>query len=261
MKMKILALFCILTLLLTFTACKPPVSVDSIGSTTETNTTTVTTEPTKTTVTVTEPINTTSATTEPSDTATEPEVPDGLEEMAEDPWYPFIYNGRHPYPFKQPELDLSKFTLGYLYTHNKETDEIYLISDTETDQMDTTRKYVYYRSGDNFKIIRSDYTGETQTVIYASENEITWFDYSAGKLLIVEDKKKIILIDLATGASEEIMEQYCINTAYYHPDASSFTSEDKGRTIQWYGYAEETDELSCYICYIDKNEMYIPTWH
>lgn len=256
-KRTILALFYVLTLLLTFTACKPPVSTDSTNNAAETNTVT---EPFKTTSTVTEPINTTSAATEPSNTATEPDAPDGLEEMPEDPWSPFIYNGRQPYHWG-PELDLSKFTLGYLYTHNKETGEIYLISETETAQMDTTRKYVYYRSGDNFKVICSDYTGETQTVIYTSANEITWFDYNADKLLIVENQKKMILVDLATGASELITDQFCVEEAFYFPDASDFTHEDKGRTIQWYGHSTETDELSCYIYHIDINEMYVPTWH
>lgn len=250
-----LALFCILTLLLTFTACKPPVSVDSTSNTTEKNTTSSVTEST----------NTTPTTTEPSSSATELEVQDITTPSVDplsDQYYPFIYkDGRQPYP-AGPELDLSKLTPDCLYVHNKENNEVYLIDNAEVAQMDTSEHgYIYYRPTDNSRIVRSDYTGEAHTDIYTSEKEITWFDYNANKLLIVENKKKMLLIDLATGASEEIMEQYCINEAFYHPDASDFTSEDKGRTIQWYGHSTETDELSCYIYHIDKNEMYVPTWH
>lgn len=250
-----LALFCILTLLLMFTACKPTVSVDSTSNTTETNTTSSVTEST----------NTTPTNTEPSSSATEPDVQDVTTPSANplsDQYYPFIYeDGRQPHPIG-PELDLSKLTPGCLYVHNEETDEVYLIDNNEVAQMDTSEPgYIYYRPTDNSGIVRSDYTGETQTVIYTSEKEITWFDYSADKLLIVENQKKMILVDLATGASELITEQFCVEEAFYFPDASHFTSEDKGRTIQWHGKSTETDALSTYIYHIDKNEMYVPTWH
>ncbi len=249
------ALFCILILLLTFTACNPPVSADVTGNPTETNTTPAVTEPAKTTPTVTTPINTTPETTEPSQTATQPNP-------VNDAYYPFIYKeGRQPHHFGL-DLDLSKLTPGCLYVHNEETDEVYQIGNTEVAQMDSTEPgYLYYRPADNSKVVRSDYTGKMQTVIYTSENEITWFDYSADKLLIVQNKQKMVLIDLATGTSEEITEQFCINEAFYYPDASAFSSEVKGRTIQWYGYSTETDELSGYVYHIDINEMYIPIWH
>ena len=254
-------LLCIFALLITLTACKPPVSVDS---TTPAATQPVSTTPAATEIstspTGTESINTTPVTTEPSGTATEPDVQD-VAKLTDEQCFTFIYNGRQPYPHNQPELDLSKFTLGYLYNHHKDTDTVYVIADTATAQMDITHEHIYYRPADNSKVVCSDYTGENQTVIYSSENEITWFDFNADQLLIVENQKKMILVDLTTGASECIMEQFSINEAFYFPDASDFTSEDKGRTIQWYGKATETDELNCYICYIDKNEMYIPTWH
>ena len=257
------ALLCILILLLTFTACKSPVSVDDTGNTMQTNTPTTVTEPAKTTPTVTTPINTTTPeTTEPSQSATEPSQTETQPNPVNDAYYPFIYKeGRQPHHFG-PDLDLSKLTSGYLYVHNEETDEVYQIGNTEVAQMDDTELgYLYYRPADNSKIVRSDLTGKTQTVIYTSEAEITWFDYSADKLLIVENKKKMVLIDPATGTSEVISEQFCVNEAFYYPDASYFSSEDKGRTIMWHGYATETDELNTYVYHIDINEMYIPTWH
>lgn len=256
MKMRIhFAMFCILTLLLTFTACKAPDSVGGTSNSTITNTTSSVIESANTTPTTTE----SSRSVSESDTqnVTTPSI-----DALSDQYYPFIYKeGRQPHPVG-PELDLSKLTPGCLYVHNEETDEVYLIDNTEVVQMDTSEPgYIYYRSADNFKIVCSDYTGETQTVIYTSEKEITWFDYNADKLLIVENQKKMILVDLATGASELITDQFCVEEAFYFPDASDFTSEDKGRTIQWYGKSTETDVLSTYIYHIDKNEMYVPTWH
>ncbi len=241
-----LAMFCVLTLLLTFTACKPSTSADNFSNTTETNTTPV----------FTGTGNTTHDTTEPTDEPSQP----GAQEQNQTHRFPFIYDGRQPYPHG-PELDLSKLMLGYLYTHDKDTNVLCLIADTEVSQMDTTDDYIYYLIDEGSKVVRSDYTGGNQAVIYNSENDITWFDYNADKLLIVENKKKMRLIDLTGSASEVILEQFCINEAFYHPDASDFTSEDKGRTIQWYGQSTETDELNCYIYHMDINEMYNPTWH
>lgn len=223
-----------------------------------------TSEPTETTL----PSETTqpTQTAMPTETTEIPIMSADAYALSPDGYKVFVFDGiRQPYQGSGPELDLSVLTENYLYVHDQTVDTVYPLSDSEVGCYDITFEHIYYVNSDHSEIIRSDYTAQGQTVLYQSENEITWFDYygfnAEGWLLVVEDQTKVILLSLATGTSETLMEQYYIEEAYYDATSLSYTSEDMGATIMWHGKITEDGEYSTYIYYVETKENEEPTWH
>ena len=193
-----------LILLFLLTACQPGM-VDNADLTESTTPSGSSTPPTDSEVPTTQP---TVPTTIPAD------ISDG---------YAFIFRGHQP--TIQFEVDLSKLVEGYLYYIDFNTREITLICDetvvvSVADDFNVDFEY-YVKASEPTKIYRTNLKDPTvHTVVYESTfgpvNDITISDDAITKqkvLGFVADNKYFVMLDLETGETSLMMEQYYIEYA------------------------------------------------
>lgn len=207
--------------------------------------------------------------TPPETTETEPPKELTIEEretMADAyEWAPdelrlFVFKGDQPE--KLQDLDISGLEIGYLYVYNEETEALCATGVCGIDRLVVTQDYFYYTvTDDPTQILRMDYTGGEQTVIYETDQKITYFDYygidANGDLAIVLDEQQVVLHHIATGETEFIMEQYYIESVMYYGTSFYHRTPDVGPTLHWRGQptAEDDGGIDFYAYYIELDEM------
>lgn len=205
----------------------------------------------------------------PESTETEPSKELTLEEketMADAyEWAPdelrlFVFRGEQPE--KLQDLDISGLEIGYLYVYNEETEDICATGVCGIDRLVVTQDYFYYTvTDDPTRLLRMDYTGGEQTVIYETDQKITYIDYygidANGDLAVVLDEQQVVLHHIATGETEFIMEQYFIESVMYYGTSFYYRTPDVGPTLHWRGQptAEDDGGIDFYAYYIELDEM------
>lgn len=152
-------------------------------------------------------------TTVPETTDTIPSCDIGSFSSALEHLFPFIYDGEAPsiWWVSDPE----KCVIGALYvTHKGETGNTVQISDEEILLYVTCEDHILYvTKAAPRKVIRSDYTGSSQTVIYEASNgdiaELMCYDKAgqAGQLVTLEGNTHVVLTDIASAKTEVLMVQ------------------------------------------------------
>ena len=137
----------------------------------------------------------------------------------------FIFQGHQP--TIRFEVDLSKLVEGHLYYIDLSTQEITPICDEAVialaeDDFDTD--FVYYvKASEPTKVYRTKQNDpKVHTVVYESTfgpvNDITSSDYSITKqevLQFVADNKYFVVLELETGETTLVMEQYYLRSAFF----------------------------------------------
>lgn len=224
-----------LILLLLMVACQPGM-VDNADPTESTTPSSSITPPTDSEVPTTQP---TVPTTIPAD------ISDG---------YAFIFRGHQP--TIQFEVDLSKLVEGHLYYIDFNTREITLICDetvvvSVADDFNVDFEY-YVKASEPTKVYRTNQRNpEAHTMVYESTfgpvTYITINDYTITKpktLQFVADNKYFIVLDLETGETSLMMEQYYIEYAFIaHGSYETWTELD---LVLFRGKLNEDDKVRTY---------------
>ena len=230
---KMVAIVVVLLILLLLTACQavPNGEIDQAGSNPSSGsstppsssvapTTQSTVPPASSTPPTSEPATSVPATNTP---ATNPHYTGG--DLEEWEGFTFIFNGHQP--TIRFESDLSKLVEEHLYYVDFKTQEIIPVCDEpvvaeNVDDFDTD--FVYYvKASEPTKIYRTKQNDpKVHTVVYESTfgpvNDITSSDYSITKqevLQFVADNKYFVVLELETGETTLVMEQYYLRSAFF----------------------------------------------
>lgn len=173
----------------------------------------------------------------------------------------FVFDGYQPFPWRDA-LDISRLEEGVLYLFDKKNNVISSTGISGIDCIDHTTDHIYYTvEGDCTQILRTDYSGEEQTVVYETDQKITSFDYSGidanGILAVVLDEQQVILYHMDTGETEFIMEQYQVEFVRYYNASYGYREPNVGPTLHWRGQptAEDDGGIDFYAYYIELDEM------
>lgn len=239
-------------MLLLLTACQTvPTDDDKLLASTPSSSSTVT-PPSYST----RPSTSTPATNTP---ATNPNYTGG--DLTEWEGFAFIFDGQQP--TIQFEVDISKLVEGYLYYIDLNTREITLICD-ETVLISTEDDYnvdfeYYVKASEPTKIYRTNLKDPTvHTMVYESTfgpvNYITTSDYEITKqevLQFVADNKYFVVLELETGKTTLVMEQYFLQSAFFEYGIHETWDEhnyvffsgklNEGEKVKQYLYSRDTD--------------------
>ena len=258
---RLLALFLLLTILLSVCGCHPsetlntPPALDPSGSTEHS-------QPE-------DPAETTGAsqTKDPTETtgASQPEEP--TESTPEPVDYNdligFISNGQQQLAGIGIELDLSKSWSGHYYFYNKKTEELtdvfgFKVRHVFRCEIGSDYCLYYVKMAQPNVIYLYNLTQNTHTLCYKSEvGAITYLmaKYESEHILnFVVNQKQFIELDTTTGEKETLLEMFYITKASWQ---STVGIGDKvyNNTIYWVGMLDEDDELDEYLYLTETGEM------
>ena len=236
----------ILVLLLLLTGCQtaPASETEMAGSTPSSSSVT---PPSSSAVSPTSSVPTTNYTP-----ATNPNYTGG--DIEEIEGWAFIFDGYQP--TIQFEVDISKLIEGHLYYIDLNTQEITLVCDetvvvSQTDEYNADFEY-YVKASEPTKIYRTNLKDPAvHTVVYESTfgpvNYITISDYAITKqevLGFVADNKYFVVLDLETGETSLVMEQYYIEYALFAH--GSFDTWNEHDLVLFRGKLNEDDKVRTY---------------
>ena len=168
--------------------------------------------------------------------------------------FAFIFHGRQP--TISFEVDLSKLAEGHLYYIDLNTQKITPICDeavvvSEEDDFNADFEY-YVKASEPTKIYRTNLKDPAvHTVVYESTfgpvNYITISDYAITKqevLGFVADNKYFVVLDLETGETSLVMEQYYIEYALFAH--GSFDTWNEHDLVLFRGKLNEDDKVRTY---------------
>lgn len=221
----------------------------------------------------TDPTHITIAPSDPTEESTEPTNPTETifpePELAPDAYasfrrqcYPFRFDGDRPTALY--DIDTSQCKVGLLYVYDTVQKQVHQITDQELVEGDcffSTLDHLYYRlQADPSAIIRSDYSGENQTVIYRSNyGRIDGADYYGtnpeGKIITRENNNRVCMYDIATETATVLMERYHIASALYSEDSVYFIGEKRyeGPMIFWSGQIDANSAVDEYLYCIGED--------
>ena len=181
----------------------------------------------------------------------------------------FVYDG------DASDLDTSNLVENCLYLLDgdiisKLTEPIlqYHVSESRIDYVykwESNRVY-YVLESEPTKVYCMDLLNETQSMVYESQNGdvmfVDWYSEEPhDKLILIEDSKRVIILDLLTNETELLMEQYYVWQVTYTPDSLYYGEEDKGPTLYWAGKTSEDDTHERgYVYHILTGENWKATW-
>jgi hypothetical protein len=255
----------VLVLLLLLTACQTaPADDDQTLSSTPSSSGTVT--PPSSSV----PATSIPATSVPDKytPATNPNYTGGdLEEMK---GFAFIFDGRQP--TIRFEVDISKLIEGHLYYIDLDTREITLICDetvliSTEDDFNVDFEY-YVKASEPTKIYRTNLKNPAvHTMVYESTfgpvNDITIHDYTITEqkiLQFVADNKYFVVLDLETGETALVMEQYYLRSAAF--EYGIHKTWDEHNYVFFSGKLSEGEKIKQYLYSRDTGttELEEDTW-
>lgn len=139
--------------------------------------------------------------------------------------FAFIFDGQQP--TIQFEVDISKLVEGYLYYIDLDTQEITLVCDetvvvSQTDEYNADFEY-YVKASEPTKIYRTNPKDpKAHTMIYESTfGPINYIQSSKGAitkqevLQFVADNRYFVVLELGTGKTTLVMEQYYLRSAFF----------------------------------------------
>ena len=135
--------------------------------------------------------------------------------------------------------------------------EVYLITEQYVTERFKTSEHIYYVLRDDAKKVwRTDLYGKDPVVVYESEyGDVTYLQYfginAQGKLIIAENRNRIVMYDLQAKATEVLIEAYIISQFYYSPNGESFSYSEP--MIFWKGKLTESDSEIEYTYYYFLN--------
>lgn len=201
-------------------------------------------------------------------------------EFAPEGLLPFVFGyARGHQPRALRDMDTSWMKEDGLYVYNEKTHELTATGVFDVTNVDVTstgflmtKDHLYVVICDGTQILRVDYAGNEQTVLYETDRTITNFDYCGvdanGVLAIVLDRQQVVLFDIATGETEVIMEQPVIWGVDYYDVSAGFRIPEVGATLYWQGetptsaYEEKLFEIETgypvivdHVYYIELDEM------
>lgn len=209
--------------------------------------------------------------TEPTQGTTEPEPTDAPSpdhySMAPTRYIIFKYDGKVPNkssPLFYANVDVSGCKVGQTYEYDRVTRQIRLIGRDISVWEETSEHFYYVYHSDFSKLYRSAYGKTEDALVAVVEGGVAGVSYygvnAFGKLIVVEDSKRVWLFDLQTGASELLMEQYYVMaTIRYTPDKDA-TGKDC-YALHWHGQVNEDDPITTYVYYIDTKENIAAPWN
>lgn len=174
--------------------------------------------------------------------------------------YTFIYNGSAPFISIDP--DCSECTVGHLYWVDKSSEEVTLILEEQTLESIQEGAYVYYVKEDEpTKIYRTPIGGFSQhEMIYESTHGkvsamlIDTFTIREQLVLqFVADEKKFVVLELETGETTLVMEQYYIKGALF--DGRQTDTWEEQEKIFFTGKPTADHELTTYRYYCGTGEV------
>ena len=220
------------------------------------------TDPTQVTTAPSDPTEESTESTAPTETEpVEPELTPEQYGMSPKQYYPFRFDGGAP-SFRY-DIDTSQCKVGLLYVYDTVDNQVLQISDkvlVEEDCFFATQDHLYYRlEEDPSAIIRSDYFGENQTVIYRSDyGRIDGAHYYGtnleGKIITRENSNRVCMYDIANKTVIVLLERYNIISALYSEDSAYFIAEEKyeGPLIFWVGQTDANGAVDEYLYCIDE---------
>lgn len=175
------------------------------------------------------------------------------------------------------DVDTSKLVENCLYLSNMETNTLtkltepvlqYHVSESRIDYIykwEADRVY-YVLESEPTRVYCIDLLNEAQNLVYESQNGdvmfVDWYNKEAhDKLILIEDSKRVIMLDLLMDEKKLLMEQYRVWHVTYTPDSLDYGGEDKGPTLKWAGAvsADDTWERG-YVYHILTGENWKATW-
>lgn len=170
-------------------------------------------------------------------------------------WRVFRYTGElaeHP---GEVTIDTSAMDIDLVYFVDFETGKIVQITDSPALTIPfATSEHIYYvLESEPTKVWRCDYAGENRTVVYESEyGSVTHLQFygsdAGGKLILCEDRNRIVSYDMTTGELYVLMVAYRINQFYYSPSSLNdfdfvyqLYEDELGPLIFWTGALNEGD--------------------
>ena len=149
-------------------------------------------------------------------------------------------SGDYVYPGK--EFSTAGMKDGGLYiVHDG---EVYPVTQQYVTERIKTSEHIYYvLKEDAKKVWRTDLYGKEPTVVYESAyGDVTYLQYfgidAKGKLIMAENRERIIMYDLQAKNIEVLMEAYLISQFYYSPSGQEFSCSEP--MIFWKGKLEES---------------------
>ncbi len=178
-------------------------------------------------------------------------------------YFPFIYTGR-PLMTAYYRIDPTGLEEGKLYVCNASTGRIYLVTNEKVSCFDATSQHLYYVTADGKQVIRCEYDyspGGNKTIVYTTTGAINSIDhygtYANDKLLLVEDRSKVVLYRLGTGERKALFTRHLVFDAHYDMDAKRYDSKKSGHVVLWRGLQNEDSENDSWLYFISSNEE---TW-
>lgn len=203
----------------------------------------------------------TAAPTAPTQPATEPTT-DPYEHILT-----FRYHGMDPFVGVKP--DVSECVVDHLYLFNKKTNQVVVICDSPIVTYNCDVNYIYFVKAAEPTIIYAAPYGEPtkHTQVYRSENggiSSLYFatkQYTNRALQFTVDNKQFVWLDLTTGESMVMMEQYYIMNATVDTTGPVYNKpvekwQDYER-IYFVGKLNEADKLTEYLYYRSTGKIEI----
>lgn len=241
-----------MVLLILLTACQPVPVVDSTtaGSTPSSSSDV---PPSSSAV----PATSVSVTTPPATSTpkTNPPEPDVT-------GYSFVYKGTTP--FISFDADYSDCTVGYLYWVDKTSGEVTSIMEEQVLESIQEGEYVYYvKEAEPTKIYRTR-IGEFlqhETIYESNHGKVSAMlidTHTIREQLVLQfvaDEKKFVVLNLDTGETAILTEQYYIQSAMFDHSCTD-TWEEQTDFIFW-GKIDENHSVQSYRCFMKTGEIRI----
>ena len=176
--------------------------------------------------------------------------------------YSFVYKGTTP--FISFDADYSDCTVGYLYWVDKTSGEVTSIMEEQVLEPIQEGEYVYYvKEEEPTKIYRTR-IGEflQHEMIYESNHgkvsAMLIDTYTIREQLVLQfvaDEKKFVVLNLDTGETAILTEQYYIQSAMFDHSCTD-TWEEQTDFIFW-GKIDENHSVQSYRCFMKTGEIRI----
>lgn len=207
---------------------------------------------------------TTAPTTEPTTApTTEPTTPPTTESAANpnENILLFWYHGIQPFPYMDALPDVSNCVMDHLYAFDKKTREIRTVCDSPIATFNSDDVCVYYvkaaeptkiyatpfRTFDRHWLVYESNGGSVSSVFFVPEQ------FHNQAIQFVVNNKQHVWLDLITGESKVMMEQYYIlqanvdtNSPHYHLPVEKWQDYER---IYFVGKLNEEDKLNTYYYY------------
>lgn len=256
MKSTFLAVLALLMLLLA--GCQAAGRADTTASTQPSASTAAATETTVPTTTAPEDP------TQPTQTESDPfaSPPEHLYWMQPDHIYCFRFTGEAPQSL--PELDVSNCEYGSVYIYDGSQGSLHFLA-TDLSPLFTTKEHIYYVCTDDYgKLYRTDFSDFSTELVCELDGRIFDISYwgadAQGKVILLEDQKRVWMYDIATEEFTLLQEQYYIDGIGYD-FATIYKNDATGYALYWRGKLSEDAQYAVYIYFLDTGLNWEPTWH